>query len=209
TGSPGSRSTGHAFVESLVQPGAKAIFRAMRTAIAPRPSHPAAPMESATVRPAATADLEALIALEHEAFSIDRISPRSFRRFLVSANAALLVAEVDGRVAGYALVLFHASHAIARLYSIAASPRLAGRRIGVTLLDAAEEAAVARGSPRLRLEVHERNAAAIALYRKSGYREVGPHPHYYENRGHALRVGKPLQPRPAPVTAAPPHFHQP
>jgi len=165
-------------------------------------------MESATVRPAAAADIEALIALEHAAFSTDRISPRSFRRFLASPNAALLVAEVDGRVAGYALLLFHAGHAIARLYSIAASPGLAGRRIGATLLDAAEEAAVARGCPRLRLEVHERNAAAIALYRKSGYREFGRHPHYYEDRGHALRFEKRLQPRPAALRDAPPYFHQ-
>ena len=44
----------------------------------------------------------------------------------------------------------------------------------------------------LRLEVHEKNAAAIARYRKGGYALFGRHAAYYADRGHALRFEKPL-----------------
>ena len=44
----------------------------------------------------------------------------------------------------------------------------------------------------MRLEVHETNAAAIARYRKSGYRQFGCHAAYYGDGGDALRFEKPL-----------------
>jgi ribosomal protein S18 acetylase RimI-like enzyme len=44
----------------------------------------------------------------------------------------------------------------------------------------------------MRLEVHESNAAAIARYRKSGYRQFGCHAAYYGDGGDALRLEKPL-----------------
>ena len=146
------------------------------------------------VRPAAAGDLDALVALEAQVFATDRISRRSFRRFLASPRAALMVAELDGMRAGYALVLFRAGSAIARLYSIAVAPHAGRRRLGATLLAAAEQAARARGAERLRLEVHEANDPAIALYRKSGYAQFGRHADYYEDKGHALRFEKTLAP---------------
>ena len=114
----------------------------MRTAVAPRP------VEATIIRPATGADLEALVALEQHAFATDRISRRGFRRFVGSDSAAVLVAEIDGCLAGYALVLFRAGNAIARLYSIAVAPTFAGRGVGATLLAAAEAAAIgARREP--------------------------------------------------------------
>jgi ribosomal protein S18 acetylase RimI-like enzyme len=174
----------------------------MRTALASHPSH------AATVRPATAADLDGLVALENQVFSTDRISRPSFRRFLASPNATLIVAEVDGRLAGYALVLFRARTAVARLYSIAVAPHSGGRRVGATLLEAAEAAAIERGAARLRLEVNEANHPAIGLYRKAGYREFGRHSHYYEDKGHALRFEKHLRPQLRGLAAAPPYFHQ-
>jgi ribosomal protein S18 acetylase RimI-like enzyme len=162
----------------------------------------------ATIRPAAPADFQAIVALEDEAFSTDRISRRSLRRLLASSGPALLVAELEGRLAGYALVLFRTGHTVARLYSIAVAPRLAGRGLGTRLLQAAEDVALAHGATRLRLEVHEQNPAAIALYRKSGYRQFGRHSHYYEDDGHALRFEKRLQPCLRGLATAPPYFHQ-
>ena len=60
----------------------------------------------------------------------------------------------------------------------------------------------------LRLEVHEKNAAAIKRYEKSGYRHFGHHHHYYEDRGHALRFEKRLTPKLRALKSAPPYFHQ-
>lgn len=174
----------------------------MQTALARRHAH------AAQVRPAQASDLDALLALENEVFSTDRISRRGFRRFLASANAFVLVAEVDGKLAGYALVLFRKGTAGARLYSIAVARDAAGRRVGATLLAASEAAAAERGAARLRLEVHEANDPAIALYRKAGYRQFGRHAHYYEDRGHALRFEKRLAPDVTRLRDAPPYFHQ-
>jgi ribosomal protein S18 acetylase RimI-like enzyme len=160
------------------------------------------------LRPAQASDLRALIALEELAFASDRMSRRSLRRFLASGEAATIIAEIDGRLAGYVLVLFRRDTGIARLYSIAVAPDCAGRRIGAILVRAAEQAAVERGAARLRLEVHAANDRAIALYRRLGYREFGRHQEYYEDKGNALRFEKRLAPDSPRLCAAPPYFHQ-
>ena len=66
------------------------------------------------------------------------------------------------------------------------------------LLAAAEAAALARGCRAIRLEVHVTNHAAIARYRKSGYREFGRLRRYYEDGGDALRFEKRLDAPPRP-----------
>jgi ribosomal protein S18 acetylase RimI-like enzyme len=160
------------------------------------------------IRAAKPADIEPLAALEARAFRTDRISPRGFRRFIASPAAAMIVAVHGGVLAGYALVLFRANTGIARLYSIAVAPEAGRRGIGAALLAAAEAAAIARGRAVLRLEVHEKNAAAIARYRKSGYGMFGRHFDYYQDRGHALRFEKRLTPRLRGLERPPPYFHQ-
>jgi len=102
------------------------------------------------------------------------------------------VADQDGRLAGAAVVLFRPRSTVARLYSIAVAPHMGGRGIGPRLLEAAENAALARRCGSMRLEVHETNHAAISRYRKSGYHEFGRHPGYYDDGGDALRFEKQL-----------------
>jgi ribosomal protein S18 acetylase RimI-like enzyme len=137
-------------------------------------------------------DLAELVALEQVVFTTDKLSRRSFRHFLASPQTSLIVAEEDGKFAGYVLVLYPPRSKSARLYSIAVAPHIGGRGIGPKLLAAAEEAAKRRRRRTMRLEVHEDNARAIARYEKSGYRLFGRHHHYYDDHGHALRFEKPL-----------------
>lgn len=140
------------------------------------------------------ADIEGLLALENEVFPADRISRRSIRRFLNSPGAALMVAEQADRLVGYALVLFHSRSVVARLYSIAVVPRFVGLGVGALLLEAAEASARERNYRSIRLEVRVDNAAAIALYRKAGYREFGRYAGYYDDGADALRFQRPLYP---------------
>ena len=165
---------------------------------------------SAHLRPGVPADLDALLAIEQAVFTTDHLSRRSFRHFLTSPNAALIVVEQGDRLAGYALVHYRPRSTIARLYSIAVAATNTGRGIGPRLLAAAEEDAIRRGCSALRLEVHEHNAAAINRYRKSGYSLFGRHLDYYDDRGDALRFEKRLAasstgrkdfPSPAPPVA--------
>ena len=84
------------------------------------------------------ADIDALVALEQDCFTLDRLSPRNFNWMVRRANACLIVAEQQGHLAGYALLLFHRGTSLARLYSIAVSPTWRGHGLGQQLLDQAQ-----------------------------------------------------------------------
>jgi ribosomal protein S18 acetylase RimI-like enzyme len=187
---------------SLVEPDVRAIFGGVQKAVAHKQN------DTVRVRPATPADLDALVGLEDRVFLTDRIRRRGFRRFLASPRAVLLAAQCEDKLAGYALVLFRANSGVARLYSIGVAPEFAGRRIGTVLLAAAESAAIERDCAFLRLEVHEENAAAVRLYRKSGYRAFGRHPDYYEDGGTALRFEKRIAAALRGLDRPPPYFHQ-
>ena len=162
------------------------------TAEAPEPvpvplARPASP---ARLREATLEDLDALVRLEEETFDTDRISRRSFRRFLQNDTDYLLVAEIETGVAGYILLLKHRGTRLARLYSICVDATARGRGIAEALMRAGEDAVRQRGCAYLRLEVRRDNDPAIALYRKLGYRLFGTIPHYYEDDQEALRFEK-------------------
>ena len=150
------------------------------------------PRCGARVRRSGPRDLDALLELEHRVFATDRLSRRSLRHLLHAPTAEVLVAEADGRFAGTAIVLFRAGSKLARLYSVAVAPHMGGRGIASLLLDAAEDRARARKCRAIRLEVHGTNHRAISRYHKSGYREFGRYPTYYEDGGDALRFEKPV-----------------
>jgi ribosomal protein S18 acetylase RimI-like enzyme len=137
-------------------------------------------------------DLDALMELERRVFATDRLSRQSMRRLIASATADVIVALVDSRLAGAAVVLFRPRSTVARLYSIAVAPPMSGQGVAPALLRTVEKAAAAGKCRCVRLEVHVTNKAAIARYRKSGYREVGRQTAYYEDGGDALRFEKPL-----------------
>lgn len=142
-------------------------------------------------RRAEPGDLPALAEIEAHAFLTDRLSPRSLRDYLKSASAALIVAEeTTAGIVGYALVRFRRGTSVARLYSIAVSDKARGRGIGEQLIAAAEEEARQSGELFMRLEVRADNAAAMALYRRLGYREFGRHLGYYEDNADAIRLEK-------------------
>jgi [ribosomal protein S18]-alanine N-acetyltransferase len=128
------------------------------------PSHLAhAPVAEIRVRKAERGDVDALSELEHRVFATDQLSRPSLRRFLKSPSAEVIVARHGDRLAGSAIVLFRPRSVVARLYSIAVAPHIAGRGVGPILLAAAEAAAVARRCRAIRLEVHVTNHAALAL----------------------------------------------
>lgn len=142
------------------------------------------------IRRAETSDLADLLRIETTVFAGDRISRRSFRRFLESPAACLLVACDRSGPVGYALLLLRRGTALARLYSLALLPDCRGRGLGVLLLQAAERAAFEHERIVLRLEVRADNDAAQKLYGGSGYRQIGRVADYYEDGCAALRLEK-------------------
>jgi ribosomal protein S18 acetylase RimI-like enzyme len=145
-----------------------------------------------TLRAGEPGDLEALVELEREVFGDDCMSRRSLRNFLRPHGGSVLIAEIDGRIAGCAVLIFRPNSSVARLYSLAVAPAMIRQGIAMALLDACEAAAQRRRRVELRLEVHEKNRRAIACYRKAGYHQFARHIGYYKDLGDALRFQKPL-----------------
>ncbi len=133
------------------------------------------------LRPAAAEDGPALARIDAETWSpavtpAPRFSPD--RPFFASCSPAdVLVAELDGRVAGYARVAPHlplssAAH-VQELKALAVAPAAQGRGVGRALLAGARDLAVRRGARTLLLRVLSSNPRAIALYRSAGYETAG------------------------------------
>jgi ribosomal protein S18 acetylase RimI-like enzyme len=145
---------------------------------------------SVVLRPGRPADIAALCAIEDRAFTHDRLSARSFARFLRSPGRLLIVADADGAVSGYALTLFRKRSRFARLYSLAVDPTVRRRKLGTRLLRAAEAAAFRNQRKGMRLEVKPGNRRALSLYRRFGYRILAELDGYYSDGRKALRLQK-------------------
>ncbi len=153
-------------------------------------------------------DLDDLVQLENRCFETDRLSRRSFRHMLTKAHAVILIDRREGRLRGYVLVLFSRGTSMARLYSIAVEPGLAGLGIGGALVEAAEAAARERGCVSMRLEIRTDNPASQALFRRHGYRQFDTVLDYYEDHMDALRLEKSLAPHLSPGLVKVPYYQQ-
>lgn len=144
------------------------------------------------VRGAKLSDIETLARIELASFAADRLSRRSLKRHLTSDSASFLIAMLDGRAVGYALLFYRINSSIARLYSIATLAEARGKGVARALLSACEREARRRGKSILRLEVKTSNASAIGLYEHNGYLAFGRYEAYYEDGAPAIRMEKTL-----------------
>jgi ribosomal protein S18 acetylase RimI-like enzyme len=136
-------------------------------------------MEQPFIRTATLDDLDALERLENVGFSSDRFSRARLRDVLRKSTATTFALEVQGQVAGSAIVLWRKRSSIARLLSIVVDPANQRSGLGSILLHACEDAAKARQCRLLRLEVRVDNTGALAFYGKAGYRNAGLLPENY------------------------------
>ncbi|MEX1220903.1 MAG: peptidase C39 family protein [Idiomarina sp.] len=143
---------------------------------------------------ATLAHVPELVAIEQRSFHIDRISERSFKRFISQNIGDFRVALLNDRVVGYYIVLYRQATNLARLYSLAVDPDFRRRGIGRTLLAEAEHDADERHCLFLRLEVQLDNQAALALYHQQNYYDMEIRAEYYEDDTDALVLQK-LLPR--------------
>ncbi|WP_206617932.1 ribosomal protein S18-alanine N-acetyltransferase [Hahella sp. KA22] len=135
-------------------------------------------------------DLDELVELEKSCFTTDQLSRRSFRHMIKSESASVVLCEMDEKLCGYAITLFHRGTSLARLYSIAIVPESRGKGVARALMDMAEQSAISRRCIFMRLEVRTDNQEAIALYKKLGYRQFGVYHDYYEDHRDAFRFQK-------------------
>lgn len=147
-------------------------------------------MSELRIRPVLAGDIDRLLEIEQLCFVSDRLSRRSFQRWIKGEHCILLVLEMEEKVWGYGLVLLHKGTRLARLYSIALHPQIQGRGAAGTLMQALEAAAVEADRLTMRLEVAKQNQSAIRLYERLGYQAFGEFLDYYEDHSDALRMQK-------------------
>ena len=136
-----------------------------------------------TVRPACRGDLAAAVELETVCFGTGGFSltKRQLQYLQRRPTALFLVAEQGGTVVGQgvALVRQHRTAQSGRIYSLAVHPDSRGQGIGDALLRSMVEQLGARGVRRVYLEVDRENAAALRLYERWGFQQLGTLDDYY------------------------------
>lgn len=133
-----------------------------------------------------TDDVDRIMAVMQAAFDPhfgEAWTRRQIEDALLTGRCHYLLADDEGRepgtglpVAGFALSRHGVEEEELLLFAVA--PRYRGRGIGAILLARLAQAAKARGSQRLLLEMRRGNPAE-SLYRAHGYAPIGLRPNYY------------------------------
>ncbi len=130
----------------------------------------------ATLRSLQVSDLDALMAIEVEAYAF----PWTRGNFIDSLAAGYLAHWLDdgeGRMLGYFVAMPGVDEM--HLLNITVAPALQGRGLARQMLDALVDLCRSRGEPMLWLEVRTSNDRARALYRRYGFAEIGLRRGYY------------------------------
>lgn len=138
------------------------------------------------VRPMAAKDIPAVVEIETDAFTTPW-QVETFEGLLGRDGMELLVMEdAAGDVVGYAVLWCILDQG--ELANIAIRPELRGRGYGARLLEEVVSVCRARGVTSLYLEVRASNEAAIGLYERFGFRDVGRRRDYYQRPTEDARV---------------------
>jgi len=123
------------------------------------------------IRPFEHEDADAVVALWRECGLVRpwNDSRKDIQRKLTTQPELFLVLELDGRVVGTAMGGYDGHRGWVNYLAVAAELR--SRGLGRRLMAKLEELLVARGCPKLNLQVRASNEAAIGFYSKLGYRQ--------------------------------------
>lgn len=150
---------------------------------------------SIRVRKANSADLETLLGIERECFTIEAFTKSQMMNLLKNPNAVGLIAKVNNEVAGFTIGLIerHGRTKIGHVYTIDVATKHRRKGIGLRLLNELENILVDKGIKTFYLEVRVDNEAARKLYRKQGYTELEPLENFYSYGVHGIRLKKELK----------------
>ncbi|MGT2469087.1 GNAT family N-acetyltransferase [Mesorhizobium atlanticum] len=148
------------------------------------------------MRPARPDDLAAIVALTTDAYApytaifdappipvTEDYAPR------VERGEVWLLDEEE-KLAGLIVLERHPDHAM--IFSVAVAPAFQGRKLGIKLLDFADEQARSWGVPEVRLYTNSRMERNIALYTAYGYRETGRRANPYRPGWTLVDMTKPV-----------------
>jgi [ribosomal protein S18]-alanine N-acetyltransferase len=142
------------------------------------------------IRPASSADVAALAAIERACFS-DPWSQAGLLETIQHETGKAFVAEFGGEAVGY--VMARISGEEAEILNLAVLPKFRRRGIARCLLKESLAAVEVGGAREAYLEVRQSNEEALALYLANGFRTVGIRPDYYRSpREDALVLRAPI-----------------
>ena len=132
-----------------------------------------------TIRPMRLEDLEQVVAIDQLSFSLPWPA-HSFRYELIENDVSRQwVAAANDEVIAMIIVWLIMDEA--HIATVAVHPEYRGRGIGRQILLTALRECAAHGALSATLEVRERNAIAIDMYRKLGFKVVGRRKRYYQD----------------------------
>jgi [ribosomal protein S18]-alanine N-acetyltransferase len=138
---------------------------------------------SRTLRTMTSADLDAILVLEHSLFG-----PEAWSREMLAGELAeqprsryYLVADDGGAITGYAGLLVAANQADVVTLAVAADRW--GQGVGSALLEALLAEAARRRCTEVFLEVRTDNTRAQRLYLRYGFSQIGIRKGYYQPSG--------------------------
>jgi len=110
-------------------------------------------------------------------------SEDEFERLLLDRQVLAHCARQGRELAGF--ILSRRAAGEAEILSVAVARRWRGRSVARRLLDLHLRRLAGLGVGAVFLEVEEGNVAALRLYARAGFREVGRRPDYYQSRSAA------------------------
>ena len=134
-------------------------------------------------------DLDRVMEIEKDGFAHPWSADLLRREMTHDWSTILVATEVRhglgaaAREAVLGFIVFWLVHDEVHVLNIATAIEERRRGIGRALMDEAAERGRRAGAVLATLEVRRSNAAAIALYRELGYRQVGVRPNYYADEG--------------------------
>ena len=143
------------------------------------------------IRPYHDADFTTLWKIDAECYAPEiAYSRRTMRAFLLLPGAECMVAEEGEEIQGF--ILTDRDGKAGHLITLDVVPGARRRKIGTALLEAAHASLTRHGVREVDLETSTANAAAVAFWKKHGYRECGVLPNYYENGEDAYWMSREL-----------------
>lgn len=143
------------------------------------------------LRPCQPSDFDTLYEIDQSCFPPGVAYTRfQLKFYLRSPGSYCRIAEVSGEIAAFILAEFSAEYGHIVTLDVLEQFRRLG--IGTLLLDAAERHATSRNISRMVLETATTNKAAIALWKRHGYRQVVTIKNYYGRGQDAFEMQKML-----------------
>ena len=133
------------------------------------------------IRQAKLYDVPAMARIERDSFEAPWSADEITKDVTAGGNVYVAVALADEERAGYAEIRKIAGEG--QIYNIAIAPEFRREGIGEALLRHLIDKADADGCKLVTLEVRSGNEAAMELYKKLGFREVGRRKGYYAKGG--------------------------